>query len=173
MVGKKYPEFVGRDVTIFDVTDGGAILYVGLPFIRDEEVEEFGKGDIEVRFCVIRKEIFLTVKMGKKMTLDAPYNPYLSIYLTELPEILDGFGMACTINIFDSISGEVKALRKFTLSTEFSRRFICECKEILSKPFDFTQHDRNVSQVLSSYTTKQLAKMAFARDVIRKECKTT
>lgn len=161
-VGKKYEQYrINKDDIRFDITDSGAKLVVCFRGLKQEEIEQFKSGhNIEFRFLSLYDIIIICVKIGTLNWMDAPYSIHLSPNLTTLLPVKDGEGLSVQLILFDSETGELKALRLVGLSTKFTQALFKELKEQNEKPFNKTEYYNNLCAIYNRYSTNQLVKMA-------------
>ena len=119
-VGKVSEDLIGKEKIIFDITDGGGILYVLFSSPTENEIRQF-KEDIEIRYVKVGSVFMMLFKFGSLNWADAPYSPHLS-KMSGIAEPADGEGIALQIIFADADTGMVHGLRLIGLSTEFSRK---------------------------------------------------
>lgn len=164
-VGNVYDEIIGEPDTIrFDINGNGGVLLVLYNNPTDHEISQFSSGaDFEVRFTEILDMIILTFKFGDRNWMDAPYSPHISQNLN-LPDYLNkGEGMALTVLLFDTVTGQLKSIRVIGLATEFTIQFMQEIKKNLKLPFNRMQYEITKEFIYSNFTTVQIAEQSKYR----------
>ncbi len=165
-VGKANKNLIGNERVMFDINDGGGLLYVLFDSPTPEEIRQFDE-DIDIRYAKVGSVFMMLFKFGSLNWVDAPYSPHLSKFGTlEDPE--DGQGLSVQIIFADSRTGIVHSLRMVGLSTQFTRCLFSDIAEELKKPFDQQLYGIDVSAVFNSYTTDDLVTMANASCTIRR-----
>lgn len=160
--GSVYHEAVGhQEGTVFDIDDGGIVLKVYMGMVTEHEADQFKSGmPFEMKLVQLRNIIFPVFKFGDMNWMDASYSVHLSRGLTKLEMPLDGSGLAMTVHLFDTVTGELLCNRLLSLSTEMSRKLVRMVEEQKMKPFNESEHRQNIAAVYMAYPTKKLLKMA-------------
>ena len=152
-----------QEGVVFDITDSGAIMKIFCRRPTQEEMEQFKDGkQFEIRFIELYGVIMITVKIGNLNWMDAPYTPHLSKNLSELQPIGTNQGLALTIMLIDTATGEIKHLRLIGLSEKFTKQLFKTVAEQKRKPFSVAEYSHNIYRIFSTYSTVQLAKMSYA-----------
>ena len=155
---------IRTDKTLFDYTDEGCSLIVLFQSPDEREISQFKSGNsFEIRFVELNGVIMLTVKIGNLEWMDAPYTPHLSKDLTKLEIPNKGEGLALTVFLVDSDTGEVKHIRLLGLSEDFSKKFIGCTLENKMKPFNENEYNQKVQQIYRKYSTKDIVKLSKDR----------
>lgn len=162
-VGDVYQKAVNhREGPVFDIDDSGINLSVYMRRPTAHEIEQFASGKpFEMKLVQLRNIIFSLLKFGDMGWMDAPYTVHLSGNLTKLVEPADGYGLAMTIQLYDTQTGKLCCNRLLSLSTEMSRGLIKMIMEQIAEPFDVHDYLDNLRSIYRAYPTKQLLKMAL------------
>jgi len=161
-VGERIPKFAtSDDRVIFDLTDGGAYLFVCMNKPSQKEADSFKSDNpFEIRMIKLHNVLFLLFKFGPLKWMDAPYNPHLSLNLTSLQTPEETQGYALTIYLIDSAIGEIQSMRFVGLGHDFSMKIKSEVEDCLKMPFSKAIYDDTLEKLFTSYTTKQLVSMS-------------
>lgn len=165
-VGKVSEDLIGKEKIIFDITDGGGILYVLFSSPTENEIRQF-KEDIEVRYVKVGSVFMMLFKFGSLNWADAPYSPHLS-KMSGIAEPADGEGISLQIIFADADTGMVRGLRLIGLSTEFSRKLAADISADLGRPFDKKMYSLDLATVFNTYPTSKLVSMAETSCRIRR-----
>ena len=106
-------------------------LTVGYPDITEEEISELQNGDFEKAFTKINDTIFLLCKIGRIEWMDAPFEPRLNPGHYTFPQFEPGTGAPMVLQIVDSATGQLKALRVVGMGNVLSNRLHKACQEQL------------------------------------------
>ena len=161
-VGQKVEKFKNHlEGTKFDIADDGATLMAFSPSPRPDEIEQFkAEHNFEIRFTELYGVIMLTVKIGNLNWMDVPYTPHLSQNLTKFQLPNEGQGLALTIVLIDSNTGEIKSMRLVGLSEKFTRKLFGTVMDEKMNDFDASEYDQKLLQIYQRYTTKQIVSMS-------------
>lgn len=161
-VGEVYPQYIGvPDGIKCNINDGGVRICITMPHPSENELKQLSSNaDIQFKVLKMRGFIFLLAKFGSLQWMDAPYNAYLTANLTQLPYFKDGTGYSTTIEVYDTLSGQLCSLRHTVLPTEMSRQLVSYIKEQLQEPLDRNTLGIQLSQIYNAYSTKELVKFA-------------
>ena len=161
-VGQKRPDYAtGQDSVVFDINDSGVDLRVLFNRPAQREIDAYKAGEpFEMRMVTLHEIMFMLFKFGDNPWIDAPYNPHLSINLTQLQELPENFGYSMLVVLADSSSGEVKGLRNISIPHAFSEKIQIEIEKLLKKPFARQEYDNRINKIYISYSTKDLVKMS-------------
>lgn len=143
----------------FNIDDSGAILLVFFNNPTKYEIEQF-KYNFEIRFTYLYNVIMITTKIGNFNWMDAPYTPHLSKNLTTLQMPKENQGLGLKLILVNSLTGEIKNIRYFGLSTNFTKQLfktIINCK---SENFDIKEYDNTINKIYSKYSTNEIVKMS-------------
>ena len=165
-VGKVSADLIGKEKIVFDITDGGGILYVLFSSPTENEIRQF-KEDIEIRYVKVGSVFMMLFKFGSLNWVDAPYSPHLS-KMSGIAEPADGEGIALQIIFGDADTGMVHGLRLIGLSTEFSRKLAADISADLGHPFDKKMYGLDLAAVFNTYPTSKLVSMAETSCRIRR-----
>ena len=165
-VGKVSADLIGKEKIVFDITDGGGILYVLFSSPTENEIRQF-KEDIEIRYVKVGSVFMMLFKFGSLNWVDAPYSPHLS-KISGIAEPADGEGIALQIIFGDANTGMVHGLRLIGLSTEFSRKLAADISADLGHPFDKKMYGLDLAAVFNTYPTSKLVSMAETSCRIRR-----
>ncbi len=161
-VGEKYAPITGRpEGVIFDIDDAGAILIYNFAAPTQKEIDATKAGNrFEIRFIEMGGIIWILSKCGSLEWTDSPYDPHLSVNLTELRRPDPGQGLSLTLMMTDANTTEIKSLRLIGLGEKFSNRLIDTVERVRAKPFDFHIHSLAISAVMAVYDTRKLVDLA-------------
>lgn len=160
-VGNKVEEFQGlSDGVKFNISDGGTELIILLNKPTSSEIESIKSGKLQFGMFVKNDIIFLLSKFGNMNWMDAPFHIALAKNLTVLQDIEEGKGYGCTIILVDTSTGEIKALRYVSFSTEFSKRLKANIEEQKSKQFNKIEYSIKLSEIFMNYTTDDMVKFS-------------
>lgn len=151
----------------FDIADDGASLTICFETPNNQEIGDIKNGDLQFGLFVKDNIIFLLSKFGKMNWMDAPYHIALSKNLNTLLTIDEGLGYACNIALVDTRTGEIKALRLISFSTDFSRKLRGEIVEQSNKPFNNQEYSFNLNNIMKNYTTKDMVRLSISNCRIR------
>lgn len=161
-VGKTVEDFKNNVEGVnFDINDNGATMLVFFQNPTEEEIEQFKSGNnFEIRFTELYDVIMITVKIGNLNWMDAPYSPHLSKNLKKFQIPNEGQGLALTLVLVDSATGEIKNLRLLSLSERFTRRFLGTIMEQKTKEFDEYKYNNSINKIFTTYQTNQIVKLS-------------
>ena len=162
-VGEVNPYLIGVTPGC-QIDDTGFSMYIGYENPTNEEIKAFREGRFEVTFCTIKDVIVFSFKAGNLNWQELIYTPHLSPALTHLwNDMPEENGLALRVMLFDSRTGEVKALRVMFLGHRFSIRLSKEIEEILQKPFSIMSHRQTAEDIFNRYSSNRLVKMKIDR----------
>ena len=103
--------------------------------------------------------------------MDMPFHPDFCENLTKLSEVEEGQGLGITVMLFDTSDGKLLDLRLMAASTNFTRKFFKEVRELKESSSGLTMDDyiKRIEMVTSAYDTKELLKMSTAGFKIQRE----
>lgn len=161
-VGQAIENFIGhQEGASFDLSDGGATLIVFFSSPIADEIVQFKSGaNFEIRFTCMENTIFFTFKIGSLAWMDAPYTPHLSKNLTQLDSMAPGQGLGLTLILVDTDNGEIKSIHLMGLSTRFTTELFKKVEDLRNKEFYKVLYDREITDIMQKYTTKQIANMS-------------
>lgn len=163
-VGEKYQEFIGQEGAQFGIDDGGASLLIRFSDPEPNEIAQFKEGKpFEIKFTTLYGVIMITTKIGNLNWMDAPYSPNLSKGNTKYQMPKEGQGLALTIYLADSRTGELKSLRLVGLSTRFTQELFKEAMTQKMSPFNIAEYKKNIDRVFQRYSTKDIVKLSNVR----------
>lgn len=171
-VGKCYPEHATKeDGLIFTMDDTGAFLIVSFNHPSVDEIIDISKGSFEMRFTTIRGIMEILCKFGDQNWMDMPFHPGFCENLTKLSEVKEEEGLGVVVMFFDTSDGKLLSLRLMGASTNFTRKFFKEVRELKESSSELSMDDyiRKIEMVTSAYDTKELLKMSTAGFKIQKE----
>lgn len=162
-VGKKYPQFVGKQESVyFDITDAGSVLYLLFDRPTNKEIEQIS-ADHPLRMSMVEKRTFIMplFKFGDLNWIDSTYTPHLSRNLHTPIEMPDkGKGLAVSVMLIDTHSGELKHLRLISMPEELTRKIFSAVNKLAEEPFDSMAYTQEINATFQRWTTDQLVKMA-------------
>ena len=106
-------------------------LTVGYPEITEEETSELQTGDFQMTFTKLNDTIFLLCRIGKIDWMDAPFEPRIDPDGYRFPQFEPGTGAPLVLQIVDTITGQLKALRVVGMGNVLSNRLHKACQEQL------------------------------------------
>lgn len=165
-VGKKYEKLKGvGDATYFDMTGSGALLVVALESPSEAECTEYremkqfqiGYKAIGVQMgdTVIGDVAMIVFKVGDMPWADAPYSPHLGQGGTGY-DIQNGMGLALTVVLADSKTGEIKSIRVLGLQHDFSVKFVDTLKRLQKQPFSIKLYDKTITDIYNTMDTSSI-----------------
>ena len=172
VVGKCYPEHAtGEDGLIFIMDDTGAFLIISFNRPSVDEIIDITKRSFEMRFVTIRGIMEVLCKFGDQNWMDMPFHPDFCENLTKLSEVEEGQGLGVTVMFFDTSDGKLLDLRLMAASTNFTRKFFKEVRELKESSSGLSKDDyiKRINMVTSAYDTKGLLKMSSVGFKIQKE----
>ncbi len=107
-------------------------LTVGYPDITEEEINELQNGDFQMTFTKINDTIFLLCKIGRIEWMDAPFEPRINPDVYKFPQFEPGTGAPMVLQIIDTKTGQLKALRVVGMGNVLSNRLHKACQEQLA-----------------------------------------
>lgn len=161
-VGQVIDNFKNREEgVIFDLADDCATLLVFFADPTQEEISQFkNESRFEIKSIEICGILIMTVKIGNLNWMDVPYSPHLSKNLTNLKAIGDSQGLALTIMLIDTVTGEIKHIRLIGLSNMFSKQLFDIIKKQKIKKFDTIEYNNVLNRIYSVYSTEQIVNMS-------------
>ena len=164
--GKTNPILMGREETLFDMTDDGAVLIVRFNNPTQKEIEQFSAGKrLEIAVSVYKDIIFLLTKFGNLSFMDAPYTVHMSLNLRNLEKPQKDSGYALNI-IFCGTDGMVYKMRLVTMPYDVSTILYDEIQRQKMQYFDWATHNSNIKFIYQRYSTMDLLQKAKVRTVI-------
>lgn len=153
-VGKKYEKLKGvGDATYFDMLGSGALLVVALESPSEAECLEYKEmNQFQIGYTVIGDVIMVVFKVGDMPWSDAPYNPHLGQDAVDY-DIQDGMGLALTVVMADSKTGEVKSIRVLGLQHDYSVKFANTLKCLRKHPFSIKLYDKTITDIYNTMDT--------------------
>ncbi len=160
-VGQVFPETIGRnDCNQFDITNGGAVLFMTVKSPTTHEIEQFSSKNRSIRMTCFPDCLWMTFKFGDLEWNEAPYTPHLSKGATFPPAI----HTACdhiSIVLIDSVDGKVKYCDTVGLSPELTAALKTGISMLLPLDFNREEYDALLDYVQMHYSTKQIADNAI------------
>lgn len=161
-VGKIYPEWqTKQDGFRLEWGDAGFILCAMLNGISAEEKEQFApQKKLTVRYTVIGDVCYFTFMFGDMPWADCPFSPALYRNLgknTTFPDIEDGQGLALTVLLIDTGTGELCRVRLIGLGHDFSVQWQEWAKKAAEKPLSFEEYSRQIDETYREYASVDLA----------------
>ncbi len=152
-VGEKVCE-PSREMTQFDMTDGGGLLIVKFNHPTAKERREFKK-PTQFKFLVVDDVIMILARFGTLNWMDAPYYRYRSKNLTytEFPE--DDMGFAVHILFIDSSTGILVDQKLIGLDTDTSRALYVA---IGTQPV-IPDYDKRIAKIYQKYSTEDFVQV--------------
>lgn len=159
--GERYDFAVGHQEGCYiDMSDSGMSILLYFDHPTEEEIKEVMAGNsLEIRMLPMKESMIFLIKFGVMAWMDAPYSPHLSKNFSGM-QPLDGKGIATTITLFDTRTGELKEIRLLSLSNSFSQLIAKNIEEYKKKEFDAKEYYTYISKLFSAYTTKDFVKMS-------------
>ena len=167
-VGKRYPEFISRqDNPRCGFADNELIVTVSLGHITSHELEQFqSETQFEIRYVILNKLCFFLLKFGDMEWMDVPFSPCIGKSFA-LQNVKPNQGYACTVMVFERTTGELKHQRLIGLGELFSRDLQRDLEELKEKGMSVEEYMSNLMVVQSTYSTKELVRMAGVRNRFR------
>lgn len=161
-IGKVVDKFKHHQEGVqFELSDDGATMVVFFQNPSFEEIEQFKSGkNFEIRFIELYNVIMLTAKIGNLNWMDAPYTPHLSKGLVKFQMPNDKQGLALTLMLVDTTSGEIKHMRIIGMSENFTKKFFGAVMEQKIKEFDIEEYKIALNKIYSAYPTKKIVNMS-------------
>ena len=125
-------------------------LTVGYPDITKEEIEELQNGDVQAAFTYLNFTLFLLFKIGEIDWMDAPFEPRINPGGYSFPEFEPGTGAPLVIQIVDTRTGQLKALRLVGMGNALSNNLHRVCRELEKTGITLTP-DQNAYLVNKTY----------------------
>ena len=138
-----------------DYDENGWSLTVGYPDITMEEISELQDGNVQASFTVLNDTLFLLFKIGKIVWMDAPFEPRLNPGRHSFPYFEAGKGAPLVLQIVDSHTGRLEALRVVGMGTVFSNRLHKVCRDLQKSGITISpaQNAYLVNRTYSEYPT--------------------
>lgn len=156
---EKYKD--GQDRAFFDIDSSGAVFIVCMAHPKQQEIDSFHAGNFaKFKFLTMGAALIFLAKIGNLPWMDAFYSPHLSQDLPATPVFSDGMGLALTIMLIDSATGEIKHMRLIGLSTDFSAALMDGVQTLQKLPFSRPHYDQSVGDIMRRHTTKDLVTIA-------------
>lgn len=162
-VGRTLNKAIGKGEGVYaDVDDTGMQIIVLFHRPTPDEISQFKQGKpFEIRLVTLQNVMMFTLKIGNLNWMDAPYNPHLSLGLTQdFSEVELGKGMGAILILADAGTAQIKSIRMIGLSEKFTREFISEARRLKEKVFIKAEYDSNVKNICLKYNTKEIVKMS-------------
>lgn len=153
----------------FDITDGGANLYIFFNNPSKDEIESCKRGNGTFKFVKLDSIIFFLAKLGSIPFLDCPYSVHLSNNLTKIQYPEENEGLNLTIYLINATNGILEVMRLISLGKDFSKELINTIKNQGNEIFNEQKYDLELDNIYRNYTTKQLEKMSKYYYKIREE----
>lgn len=160
-VGRKVCQPTHKDESIFDVTEGGAILLLKFRKPSSKEKNSVKSGVASFRAVMLDGVVFFLARFGTGNWIDAPYNRYTSP--GEVPPVLDGSGIMLHVMLIDADTGILVAQRVIGLSTEFTKSFR-DLVEVEPEYHSMVEFQNRINTIYSRYSTNQMVEMAGVRN---------
>lgn len=152
--------FNGEGIKI-DVTDNGIIIVVQMFKPTKDEVKAFDyPSRIQVKEGMVCGLIFFAVKAGDLDWMDAPYNPLLSIHLSEdgkrriITAIEEGRGLPVTVGLYGA-SG-LYAFRECVTTHKFAMTFWEDVEKMINAGEGINRHFAVIEYIYGTTTIEQL-----------------
>lgn len=116
-VGECYPELIGPEGPVFDLSDAGGILAIKFNKPTKKEIKQFKTGKYKFKFALYNDIIWVLFKAGSLNWMDMPYHAKLSQQLTHFDEPEDDEGLGINVIFIDSSKGMIHAIRLVSLTT--------------------------------------------------------
>lgn len=161
-IGQVYQPVAGRpEGVIFDIDDAGAKLIYHLSRPTAQELASVKAGQkFEIRFVELDGLLWILSKCGTMSWTDAPYDPHLSLTLTEIPALEPDKGLALTLMMTDADTAEIRHLRMIGLGHKFSAALLDRAAALRAQPFSLEAYQASLRGTMARYTTKQLVDLA-------------
>lgn len=163
-VGQRYSEWQTKEngfILEWDNT-AGFILYAFLDTPSPEEQLQF-LSEMEICYKTVYDVCFFAFRFGSMPWADCPFSPALykevgtAAVFDDIPE---GHGLAVTILLIDSSSGELKNIRLISLPHDFSVKWQHWAREMSAKPLTRSEYMSIINVVYMNHTTEGIADCA-------------
>jgi len=165
-VGGHYDKLkTGKDGYILEFGDNGFLLYCLLKAPQFGEAVQFHTGaDIQTRLSEIDGVGYFCFKFGGMQWSDCPFSPSLYESVGQkitFPELEEGMGLALTVLLADSDTGELLYIRLCGLPHTFSKTFIAWAKEKMKEPMNREEYNKRINAAYARYDTTDIVLKAF------------
>lgn len=155
-VGEKVCDPIRWDESIFEITDGGAILMLKFQHPTSKEKNNIKSGVAQFKAVSIDGVVFFLCRFGTAPWIDAPYSKSLSnSKITRSP---DGCGLSLHVMLIDSSTGVLVAQRLIGLNAQFTN----DLADIINLQPYFPDRDaylQLVNRIYSKYSTEDMVQM--------------
>lgn len=160
-VGVKYPELVGPEGPLFDLSDAGGIVAIKFDRPTKKEINQFKTGKYKFKFALHNDVVWALFKAGSLNWIDMPYHAKLSLQLSHFDEPEDGEGLGINVIFLDASNGLVHAIRLVSLTTE-QTRWLREqvLRQKAEDNFDAMGYHMKISATMAMMDTKDLLEIA-------------
>jgi len=156
--------------TDFNFRSGVLELRMFLSKLTPSDIREIRNGACMFHLAITGDVIWFLFEFGKACPLSD--NSY-SIHLvseqerTIPPELQPNERALLTIILVSSEDGIIRALRQISLGHDFSKALYDAIRKQAARPFDQTQHDRQIAETYRRYPTSQaLRKQSIATCIV-------
>lgn len=160
-VGKLYPEWqTQQDGYRLEWGETGFVLFAMLNGISQIERTQFSaEKSLSVRYTFIEDVCYFTFRFGDMPWADCPFSPaiYRDAEKRLFPKIRKNEGLALTVMLIDSGTGELCGLRLLGLGHDFSVKWQEWAAKAAKAPLDFDEYNRRVDEAYKNYASVDLA----------------
>jgi hypothetical protein len=168
-VGKPYDPArrVWPEGSDYNFRDGGHELRLLLARLSNAEVGAVRQGRVEFGLLVELPELFVITRFYAPgsdrvlLSFDCSYQWHRVPAVSRTPppaweETSPATRAVCTVLLIEATSGILQAIRAVSFSPAFTRTFHKAIAEQASLPYDASEHERAVADVVRRYNTDQL-----------------
>lgn len=160
-VGEKYPELIGPEGPLFDLSDAGGIMAIKFDRPTKKEINQFKTGKYKFKFALHNGVVWVLFKAGNLNWMDTPYHAKLSLQLSHFEEPEEGEGLGINVIFLDASNGLIHAIRLVSLTTA-QTRWLREqtLRQKAEDDFNVTGYNIKISATMAMMDTEDLLKIA-------------
>jgi hypothetical protein len=143
---------------IFEITDSGSYLNIFFDKPNESEIKNISKAPTQIKILFKSNILFLFIKFEGEQWIDSPYTVHLSKDFTRIQDMEDNQGLALHINLIDSSSGILKAMRLIAIDNKRSNLIKTYIEIQKEEKFDEVKHTKDLNNIYNNYSTKELLK---------------
>lgn len=155
-VGKKVCSPIKGDASVFEITQGGAILMLKFQSPTSKEKNSIKSGVARFRAISIDGVVFFLARFGTNPWIDAPYNKTTS--QSSIDRAANGMGLSLHIMLVDAATGILVAQRVIGLSTKFTND-LADLIDLQPNFADWDAYIAEINRIYAEYTTEDMVQL--------------
>lgn len=164
-VGRRYQRWKKKGVFSLIEYDGNYFTLVyGVPGPTRKEIKTISEEDIAVTATVIDDVLFFLGKYGEVGYVDSAFEPclYDTPFVFDPDKFDPGQGVGLATFLVDSRTGEIQAMRLFSLTHILTQYIFTHCREREKQreTFNKEQYQQTIQRIYQRYPTSDLMFMA-------------